>query len=115
MNTELTQDNYSKQAFTHWILSHENEEYQIIQDDDNTLRLKTEFGEATIRFTEIEAQMIIVEFIIVANKDDSTQFYLHFQLSDEKHAKKLYDEMVQTLLQLKDKKPSRSCFPVQPD
>lgn len=104
MNTELTQETYSKQAFTHWILSHENEEYQIIQDDDNTLRLKTEFGEATIRFTEIEAQMIIVEFIIVANKDDSTQFYLHFQLSDEKHAKKLYDEMVQTLLQLKDKK-----------
>lgn len=104
MSSEQNQNIYSKQAFVDWILSHASQDYHVQKDDDDSLRLVTDFGEATIHFTEIDANMIIVEFIIVATKDDSTQFYLHFQLNNEAHAKKLYEEMVQTLLKLKDKK-----------
>ena len=35
------------------------------------------------------------------------QFYLHFELNDENHAHQLYDEMIETLIGLKDKKTTR--------
>ncbi len=90
--------------FKEWILSHQNNDYNITQENDDLIKLCTDYGVASIQFTEVEEGIIIVEFSIIAKKDDSVKFYLHFQLSDENHAKQLYDEMVETLLKLKDER-----------
>lgn len=95
--TELSFD------FQAWIQKHHSDDYRIIVDNDKLIRLVTDYGEASIRFTMIE-DSTIVEFSIVSQKDDEVKFYLHFELNDEEHAKQLYDEMVETLIGLKDKK-----------
>lgn len=92
--------------FVGWIQKHHNQDYQIIVDNEQLIRLVTDYGEATIRLTKIE-QSTIVEFSIISKKDDSVKFYLHFELNDEAHAKQLYDEMVETLIGLKDEKTLR--------
>ena len=92
--------------FVGWIQAHHDQGYQIIVDNEQLIRLVTDYGEASIRFTVIE-QSTIVEFSIVSKKDDSVKFYLHFELNDEAHAKQLYDEMVETLIGLKDEKTLR--------
>ncbi|MDD8048982.1 MAG: ROK family protein [Thomasclavelia sp.] len=92
--------------FKEWIRSHKNEEYEIVNESDDVIKLKTEYGEASINFTSIENQTI-VEFSITAYKDNSSVFYLHFELNDEDHCKELYDEMVQSLIGLKNKKTTR--------
>lgn len=82
---------------------HHNTPYEIRLENDDLIKLVTEYGEASIQFTVIE-EYTIVEFSIVSNKDHSVKFYLHFELNDENHAKQLYDEMVETLIGLKEEK-----------
>ena len=89
--------------FQSWIKEQYNDDYQIVEDNESLIRLVTDYGEASIRFTVIE-QSTIVEFSIVSKKDDSVKFYLHFELNDEDHAKQLFDEMVETLVNLKNEK-----------
>lgn len=93
--------------FKSWVLNHDTDDYSIVSVDKQLIKLVTKFGEASIHFTEVEGSTI-VEFTIVSKKDDSTKFYLHFELNDENHAKQLYDEMVETLIGLKDEKTLRA-------
>ena len=92
--------------FKSWIQSHQTDDYRIVLENDHQIKLQNDYGEATINFTEIENNTI-VEFNIVSHKDNSVKFYLHFELNDEEHAKQLYDEMVETLIGLKDEKTIR--------
>lgn len=92
--------------FKTWILNHKNNEYRFVKENDDLIKLITDYGEASITFTKID-ENTIVEFNIVSNKDNSIKFYLHFELSDEDHAKQLYDEMVETLINLKNEKNVR--------
>ena len=92
--------------FKGWIREHHNTPYEIRLENDDLIKLVTEYGEASIQFTVIE-EYTIVEFSIVSNKDHSVKFYLHFELNDENHAKQLYDEMVETLIGLKEEKTLR--------
>ncbi len=89
--------------FKSWIQNHHTDDYRIVLENDQLIKLITDYGEAKINFIEIDDN-IIVEFNIISNKDNSVKFYLHFELNDENHAKQLYDEMVKTLIGLKDEK-----------
>lgn len=92
--------------FKSWIQDHHDDRYHIILENDYLIKLITDCGEASINFTEIDDN-IIVEFSVISNKDNSAKFYLHFELNDEEHAKQLYDEMVETLIHLKEEKTLR--------
>lgn len=97
---------YMKQEFQNWIQAHDHEQYDIEQVSDETIKLKTAYGEAVVQFTDIDHHTI-VEFRIVSPKDYSVKFYLHFELNDSNHAKQLYDEMVETLLGLQEENTVR--------
>ncbi|WP_294578468.1 ROK family protein [uncultured Thomasclavelia sp.] len=60
-------------------------------------------GKQKFIFIKIE-DSLIVEFKILSKKDDSVKFYLHFELKEEEHAKQLYNEMIETLIGLKEEK-----------
>ena len=92
--------------FKSWIQEHTNDIYHINLENDQLIKLMTDYGEASIIFTEIEDN-IIVEFSVLSKKDNSVKFYLHFELNDEEHAKQLYDEMIETLISLKEEKTLR--------
>lgn len=87
--------------FRNWILNQINGEYSIVKENDDVICLETDYGIARIVFTRVN-EGEIVEFTITSNKDQSVKFYLHFELNDEEHARGLYQELVDSLLALKD-------------
>jgi len=97
INKELNFD------FKSWIQEQQNDEYEIIVENNQLIKLKTTYGEASISFTDID-ESTIVEFNIVSKKDNMAKFYLHFELKDEEHTKQLYNEMIDTLISLKNEK-----------
>ena len=97
---------YTSDLFKKWIIDHQNDDYQINVESEQTIKLTTSYGEATIQFTDV-TNGTIVEFNIISYKNQEVQFYLHFELNDENHAHQLYDEMIETLIGLKDKKTTR--------
>ena len=97
---------YTSDLFKKWIIDHQNDDYQINIESEQTIKLTTSYGEATIQFTDV-TNGTIVEFNIISYKNQEVQFYLHFELNDENHAHQLYDEMIETLIGLKDKKTTR--------
>lgn len=90
-------------VFKEWIKNHETKDYQIIENNQDCIELNTDYGKAEIHFTDV-TEGTIVEFNIVSYKDQEVKFYLHFELNDDDHAHQLYDEMVETLIELKNKK-----------
>ena len=97
---------YTSDLFKKWIIDHQNDDCQINVESEQTIKLTTSYGEATIQFTDV-TNGTIVEFNIISYKNQEVQFYLHFELNDENHAHQLYDEMIETLIGLKDKKTTR--------
>ncbi len=102
---EMSEDNRVFD-FKTWIQQQQTNDYQIVLEDDHLIKLITDCAEASILFIEIDNNTI-VEFQIISQKDHATKFYLHFELNDEEHAKQLYNEMVETLVGLKDQKTLR--------
>lgn len=98
--------------FKSWILQQQNKEYQIIDSlknkdgNDDVIQFITDYADAFIGFNDIE-DSTVVEFKIISKKDGSIQFYLHFELNDEEHAKTLFFEMIEMFIGLKDKKTTR--------
>ena len=88
-------EKYMSSVFKEWIKNHETKDYQIIENNQDCIE--------EIHFTDV-TEGTIVEFNIVSYKDQEVKFYLHFELNDEDHAHQLYDEMVETLIELKNKK-----------
>ena len=74
------------QAYKDWILKHCKA--YALKDEGDKLYLSTSHAEAVIRFHT----MNIIEFQITRKDDQEIVFYLHFQLNDEEHAKKLFGQ-----------------------
>lgn len=92
-----------KQEYINWILSKKNDEFTMSMDNDNIIDINTEYGIAKVVFTDID-DGVICELAIESKKDSSNVFYLHFELKDEEHCKDLFEQMIEALLQLKDKR-----------
>lgn len=89
--------------FKAWIEDQKNDGYQIVVKDDRHIELQTDYATAYINFYDLG----IVEISIVSARDHTDHFNLHFQLNDERHAKKLFREMVDALFTLQDLKEIR--------
>jgi len=79
--------------FKNWILEQKSDQYSV-KDEDNKIFLFATYAEACIRFHE----MGIVEFQITRKTDQEVIFYLHFQLNDETHAKYLFEQLQDCLI-----------------
>lgn len=96
----------NQEDYMTWIKSHKNNNYTLIEKNDDLIQLDTSYATASVQFSHIE-ESTLVEISIITKKDDETKFYLHFELKEEAHAHKLFEEMVETLIQLKDEKKVR--------
>lgn len=96
----------TKQQYQLWILEHQSDDYILERKNEDLIQLDTSYAVASVQFSSIEDNTL-VEISIVSKKDERTKFYLHFELKEEEHAKKLFDEMVETLIRLKGEKKVR--------
>ncbi len=91
--------------YKEWIQNHTCDHYNMLVDE-NVIKLETEYALATINFVQIQ-DSVVVEFNIFAKKDDATKFYLHFELNDYEHAKQLFYEMNESLINLGEEKTTK--------
>ena len=72
-----------------------------IEEVDGNFEIKTDYALGKINFYALE--VLIVEMSVTNLADDENKFYLHFELRDLNHAEELFAEMLQTIIELKDK------------
>ena len=81
------------------ILNQKSRYYEIIETD-NTIVLKGEKAVGEVRFHE----MSIIELEITDIARNEIVFYLHFQYNEKEHAERLFREMKDALIKMKDKR-----------
>ena len=81
-----------------WILSLKPDNYKIKKASDSHIICETQYAKADINFYPQD----MVEFSITSHKSDDPIFYLHFQVQDEERSHQLYNEMIDSLLKLKE-------------
>ena len=69
------------------------------QESSDRIDIDAGYAKASIVFHEQD----IIELMILNSADGEISFYLHFQLKDENHAKNLFQELLDTLKNLKNK------------
>ena len=92
--------------FRNWI-SEQKGPYTLSIEDHNHYKIETEYGISEINFYQIENDEEVVELRNTCKKTDTTKFFLHFQPVDEEHCKELFNEMISSLLSLKDVQTTR--------
>lgn len=97
---------YTLDEYRSWILGHKDDRYTINNIDDTQIECVTEYGIGSINFTVFE-ETAITELKIISKKDDDIKFYLHFEISEEDHAKQLYDEFIEALIALENERTVR--------
>jgi len=86
--------------YKNWILSF-NGDGIATQDEGEKITLNTPYAVGRVDVHDLG--IVIVELSVTNLADDENKFYLHFELKDLDHAKELFTEMRETLLDLKDK------------
>jgi cellobiose-specific phosphotransferase system component IIB len=81
--------------FYDWIMTQKDPLYTIEKISEDQIDLVTETAAAHIQFYHLEYD--IVSFTIDSPKDEEPLFFLHFELQDLDHAKKLFTEMTDSL------------------
>jgi len=93
---------YTAHNFRDWIEAQTSPDWTT-QSTDKAVVLDTDYATATINFYDQD----LVEMIITEKKDDSTGFYLHFQVKDKDHAENLFTQLTDTLMKMKQRKQMR--------
>lgn len=88
------------QSFKEKILT-TNLEVGEISEVDGNIEIKTSYAVGKINFYALD--VLIVEMSVTNFADDENKFYLHFELRDLNYASELFSEMLQTIIELKDK------------
>lgn len=87
--------------FRSWV-SQQKGPYTLDDHDRDHLRIETDYGLSEVNFYNIDPEPEVVELRITCKKTNTTKFFLHFQAIEEEHSKDLFNEMIDSLLALKD-------------
>lgn len=86
------------EAFKEYVKRQVSDQYELEIVSDETILLKTDYATGTVNFWD----MGICELIIRVPGSDDYAFYLHFEMNDLEHAIELYEEMEETLIEMKN-------------
>lgn len=82
-------------GYTEWILQEPHEGFDVRKTDDDHVILENDAVKGEISIYHLEAD--VAELSLTRKSDNENIFFLHFELKEEEHAKKLYREMAATL------------------
>lgn len=87
--------------FKKWICLQENQKYQVYisENDQNTIYIETEYGLGELTFHPLN----IIELRVTNKITQEVDFYLHFQMKTMKHALELFNEMIESIMNLSNK------------
>ena len=91
--------------FKEWILQQTDPAYEIVQKDEDTIHLVSDYAEAEININMFDLN--ITEFRITSKKDGTDKFYLHFLMEDMNYMKSLFNEMKEVFLKLQEERKVR--------
>lgn len=89
---------YTEQEYKEWLLSRISYEYETEEGNNRVIYTAGEYKAFAV-FHDQE----IIELMIVNSAGDN-EFYLHFRLQDAMHAQELSEQMLDTLVRLKNRK-----------
>ncbi len=86
--------------FKEWILNQKSSQYNLHIDssNNNKIKIETQYCLGEIVFHPQN----IIELSIINSNTSEPIFYLHFQMTSMKHAIDLFNEMIETLINLND-------------
>ena len=94
MENSVLIDRYRK-----WVIQRGTETFPVTENEEGNLEIESKFALGRVNFYEDD----IVELRIDMIRDQTTEFFLHFQLKDLKRAQDLYVEMEEAMRSLKDR------------
>lgn len=94
MENSVLIDRYRK-----WVIQRGTETFPVTENEEGNLEIESKFALGRVNFYEDD----IVELRIDMIRDNTTEFFLHFQLKDLKRAQDLYVEMEEAMRSLKDR------------
>ena len=94
MENSVLIDRYRK-----WVIQRGTETFPVTENEEGNLEVESKFALGRVNFYEDD----IVELRIDMIRDNTTEFFLHFQLKDLKRAQDLYVEMEEAMRSLKDR------------
>lgn len=98
MENSVLIDRYRK-----WVIQRGTETFPVTENEEGNLEIESKFALGRVNFYEDD----IVELRIDMIRDNTTEFFLHFQLKDLKRAQDLYVEMEEAMRSLKDRQVVR--------
>ncbi len=98
----MTDYSYTTDQYKDWLLQQISHLYTI-QEEKNTISYQALPHVGQVIFHDEN----IIELMITNQETDENEFYLHFQLNEEEHAKDLTNQMLTTLIKLKSRKKIR--------
>ncbi len=87
--------------FKQWILSQHHNDYHIHLDEnnENIIVIETRYSHSEVVFNPLN----IIELCVTNTYNQEIEFYLHFQLTNMKHAIELFNEMLESIKKLIDR------------
>lgn len=78
-------------CFKKWVLFQTSSKYNLYLDpkDSNTILIETDKCSSRVTFNRFK----IIELCVINKQNERLEFYIHFQMQNLKHAKKLFEEM----------------------
>lgn len=94
MGTSTIVERYRK-----WIIQRGTESFPVTENEEGNLEIESKYGLGRVNFYDED----VIELRIDSIREEKTEFFLHFQLTDLKRAQDLYVEMEEAMRNLKDK------------
>lgn len=88
-----------------WIMSQPHDGFQLKKENDDHILMANETASGEILVYHLE--MDIIEMKLESKKDGEIFFFLHFELKDDEHAKGLYAEMAEAMVEYGTRKDVR--------
>lgn len=95
-------DEFLKEIYTiffkKWICIQENKRYKISmsEKDQEIIHIETKYGQGEVTFNPLS----IIELKVTNKITGEVDFYLHFQMKTMKHALELFNEMIESIINL---------------
>lgn len=89
------------EEYKNWIKENKSVWYELKENEEGCFRLKANNACAEVNFYELE---VLTCELKILDANDENLFYLHFELKDLSHAQGLYNEMIDSLRKIKEKK-----------
>ena len=91
----------NSREYMEWIMQEPHDSFSVFRPEEDRIILDSVYAYGEISLYHLETD--VFEMQLTRRSDEENIFFLHFELKEEEHAKRLYREMTQCLVRQKEK------------